>query len=742
MLSSPGWRGVLLAEKDGGFRAHVQDLTARGLRALGYIGPAAIVLYIALSLAAGRHFTLGPGEPGAFAIWDKLVILLMSASLIPLSRIDAAQRAGRWIGMVAGVVAAVASVMDDIGGVGGSASSAWVALFLVVVTVALPLNPKQVILFSVAMILAFLVPVSMSGEPEEWSVTAQFVFLFSVALSLTVVSILLYRSRLDQYRATEHALALSEDLAEKARRIENLERMKSRFFMGITHDIRTPLSLVVGPVNDLIAHHEGTFGDATTSLLHIAHRNARKLSSLVDDLLDLAQIEADQLQLHVRPRDLGRLLDYWVLDLQPLAERQGVTLSLATDGDGGPIVASVDPDRMAQVVQNLVTNAIAHTPRGGHVRVRLGPGGGGFAQIRVEDEGSGIPADILPHVFDRFYRAEIDGGPGYGLGLAIARELTELHDGRIDVESEPGAGSVFTVQVPSADGEPEEWVEAQTSPALPLLPDALAAPAGPQPPDSGLPHVLVVDDNDEMRRYLRFHLDGRYRVTEATRGDEALDRIREDRPDLVLSDVVMPGLDGFGLCRAIRAEHPSSVLPIVLLTARSDTATLMQGSAAGADDVLVKPFDAEALTFRLENLIEGRRMLVRPTLGPTEIEVESSERAFLERVREVVEDHLADSNFGVDWLADEVALSARQLQRRLRASTRLSAAGFIRMLRLGRAAQLLAGGATNVSETAYAVGFRDVDHFTRIFRQTYGVLPSEYARRAASGEPPARAPAP
>jgi signal transduction histidine kinase/AraC-like DNA-binding protein len=569
-------------------------------------------------------------------------------------------------------------------------------------------------------------------------VTAQFVFLFSVALSLTVVSILLYRSRLDQYRATEHALALSEDLAEKARRIENLERMKSRFFMGITHDIRTPLSLVVGPVNDLIAYHEETLGDATASLLHIAHRNARKLTSLVDDLLDLGQLEAEQLQLHVRPGDLGRLLDRWVLDLQPLAERQGVTLSLATEGNGEPIIASVDPDRMAQVVQNLVGNAIAHTPRGGRVAVRLGPGGGGFAQIRVEDEGHGIPPEILPHVFDRFYRPGTDGGPGYGLGLAIARELTELHDGRIEVESEPGRGSVFTVQIPSADGEPEEWVEALTSPALPLVHDQ---PAALHPPDAGLPHVLVVDDNDDMRRYLRSHLDGRYRVSEAKQGDEALALIREETPDCVLSDVVMPGLDGFGLCRAIRTETSFAALPIVLLTARGDRAAYAQAMASGADDCLVKPFDAEALAFRLENLIEFRRRFARPrTIGPTEVEVESSERAFVEHVREVVEDHLADSNFGVDWLADEVALSSRQLQRRLRAATRLSAAGFIRMLRLGRAAQLLAGGAANVSETAYSVGFHDVDHFTRIFRQTFGVLPSDYSKRAASPEPAGPAP--
>ncbi len=739
MAGNLEWRDVLAAERNDGFRRHVGDLTARGMRAIGLLGPLAVALYILLRAVGGREISWVLGRQDAVVVWDKLLIAVLAASLFPLSRAAVARSSGRWLGILAASVAAVLSVVDDLLGSGYSISSAWVALFMVIVAVAMPLNPRQVVALALMMLLALFVPAHIAGMDPAWHLEAQMVFLASMAVSLSAMSMLLYRSRLVQYLATERAVSLSDDLADKAKRIENLERMKSRFFTGIIHDIRTPLSLVLGPITDLLDHHEDDLIEPVAVPLRIARRNAERLRLLVDDLLDLSQLEAGQLHLNRRPRELGRLLDLWILDLQPLAERNGVALALRQPEDPEPVVADVDPDRMEQVVQNLVGNAIGHTPRGGRVEVSLEPVADGRTRIRVSDSGAGISAEHLPHVFDRFYRASRDAArAGHGLGLAIASELTELHDGHLSAASEPGSGSTFTVEIAASADPFEELIEEHARPAA-----ALAAhqppPDRPEPRETtGHPHVLIVDDNEEMRRYLRRHLELQYRVSEAADGEEALECLRSDPPGLVLSDVVMPGLDGIELCRTVRADPATSTLPVVLLTARGDTPTLVAGTTAGADAFLVKPFDADALVAILENLIELRRMLAPPsTVGPTEVLVESADQAFVERVREVVERHLGDSNFGVDWLADEVGMASRTLQRRLRKATRLSAAGFIRMMRLGRAAQLLEAGATNVSETAYTVGFRDVDHFTRIFRQTFGILPSDYARKGQNDVPEA-----
>lgn len=729
MSTNPEWRDVLHAERDSGFRDHIADLTTRGLRTLGFLGPTGVTLYMLLRVVLGADLTTGYGADG-LVIWDKLVIFLITGSLIPLSSARVARKYGRWFAMAAAIILALASVGDDINANDAGFSSAWVSLFLVIAASALPFNPRQVVGLAVSMILVFVVPVDLAGSEIGGRFLQQAVFLISISLCISVISMLLYRSRLIQYRATQSAVTLAD-------RIESLERVKSRFFTGITHDLRTPLSLVLGPVTDVLRHHEETLEDPVAAHLKIAHRNAERLRLLVDDLLDLSQLEAGHLHLNRRPRALGRLLDRWVLDLQPLAEREGVALELIVPDDSGPIVVDVDPDRMVQVVQNLVGNAIAHTPRGGRVDVTVDPIHDGHVRMRVADTGPGIPEEHLENVFDRFFRTSRDAMPtGRGLGLAIAKELTELHGGRIWAEGRSGDGSTFTVELPASADTPEEFVEEQTGPRVPTYIPGQRPASGEQRPADGLPHVLVVDDNDDMRSYLRNHLDDNYRVTEASRGDVALEIIRKDRTDMVISDVVMPGMNGFDLCRAIRADQETERIPVVLVTAQGDQQAELIGLQAGADDFLRKPFDADALVARMENLIEIRRRLAPPSvMGPTEVLVASADEEFVGRVRKVVEEHLADSNFGVDWLADEMNMASRTLQRRLRKATRLSAAGFIRMMRLGRAAQLLEAGATNVSETAYAVGFQDADHFTRIFRQTFGVLPSEYARGKRDGTP-------
>ena len=401
-----------------------------------------------------------------------------------------------------------------------------------------------------------------------------------------------------------------------------------------------------------------------------------------------------------------------------------------------------DADKMEIVVSNLLSNALKFTEAQGKIFVQVSLDET-QAVITVKDTGRGIPEDDLPHVFDRFYQADNSATRRYdgtGIGLSLSKELVEIHGGRIEVESTVGFGSTFTVIVPRTlmpnakepDPNPvdpethfdeESWYEGSN---VELAKDTELSTS-----DSGAPLILIVEDNEDVRAYLRLNLSAHYQIEEAQDGMEGLEKMQENAPDLVISDVMMPRMGGFEFCERIKADKKLNHIPVLLLTARSAEADKLEGLQSGADDYLMKPFNTRELMVRVENLITIRGTLKEKfvgtvLVGPEEIEVPAAEAVFLENVRRVVEDNMHNDAFTVEYLAGEVALSPRQLQRRLRASTKLSASGYIRSMRLKKAAQLLAQEWGNVSEVAHAVGFRSVPHFSKLFKQVYGVLPSQY----------------
>ena len=556
------------------------------------------------------------------------------------------------------------------------------------------------------------------------------------------------RARTEEISRQNRALAAQKDeIAGQADRLRALDREKTRFFTNITHEFRTPLTLMLGPAAQIAAD---TREPATRQQAALVQRNAQRLLHLINQLLDLGRLEAGQQALGVAPGDAVAFVRGLVGAFEPLAGQRGIGYSF--EADLATLAVAFDADKLEKILVNLLSNAFKFTPSAGKVVVGLhwaraaGPGLPGWLALTVRDTGRGIAAAQLPHVFDRFYQADASDTrehEGSGIGLALAQELVALHGGTIALASEPGRGTTATVRLPLQPA-------AEAAPAPPAPTGALAGWAwpAPAPPDAGglaggpepapapdAPLVLLIEDNADVRAYLRTVLAPAYQLLEAEDGAAGLALACAHLPDLVLTDAMMPRLDGYGLCRALKADERTSHIPVVLLTAKADLPSRLQGLGTGADAYLTKPFRREELLAQLRNLVLGRQQLqaaYRRALaealppGPPTLE-----EAFLARVRAAVEAALDDEALDVEALARALALSRTQLHRKLKALTGQAPGDFIRAVRLAHAHALLAGGAATVAEAAYRVGYGNPANFSTSFSRHFGYPPSEARRRAA-----------
>jgi signal transduction histidine kinase/ligand-binding sensor domain-containing protein/DNA-binding response OmpR family regulator len=534
-------------------------------------------------------------------------------------------------------------------------------------------------------------------------------------------------------------------IADQAERLRELDHLKTQFFANVSHELRTPLTLTLGPLRDSLDGRFGPLREELAGQVRLALQNAERLLGLVDQLLDIARLDAGRLKLRPRRGDLAELVRHRVEAFLPLAERREVDLSLEAPPE--PVEADFDEAQLEKVFDNLLVNALKFTPRGGRVRVALDAPAGDAEEVEVsvEDDGPGIPADQLERVFERFYQGgRGESGPGAGIGLALARQLAELHQGSIAVASEPGHGTRFTVRLKRrlgiAGGETEEPPPAAPQTGTPDLDDTRAA-AEPAPSQDRTT-VLVVDDNADIRAYVRRHLEPDYRVIEAGDGIQGLKRARSFLPDLVISDVMMPGLDGNALFRSLREDPELDLVPVILLTAKASAENRIQGLRDGVEDYLVKPFDPRELKARVDNLLASRRRLLErigtPPASPprslrvSEIHVTPADESLLARVQAAVEERLGDPELTVESLAAALGWDRSYLLRKLRTLTGESPSALIRSLRLQRAEQLLRAGAGSVGEIAYSVGFKSVAHFSNAFQERYGERPSAFAARHRS----------
>ena len=557
------------------------------------------------------------------------------------------------------------------------------------------------------------------------------------AYTLLIVALLLGMRRLIQIREGYKTELRAEHLeAEKAR---ELDRLRSGFFTNISHEFRTPLTLILTPLEHFLTDRSP---DSRRPQLQTMYQNANRLLRLINQLLDLSKLESDSLRPDISRQDIMEFVRRVAGSFSAQASKQGITLRVDTEPNTG--AAWFDPDLVEKVLYNLLANALKFTSSGGSIVVRCrlqDADGPAVLLLEVEDTGLGIANEHTTHIFERFY--QVNGQhrakkAGTGIGLALTRELIELHNGQISVESQPGVGTVFVVRLPvHASAFPVSWFSN-------ALPDATLSELTTwsekdtplsatvlSPVTADHPLILIVEDHDDLRQYLAGSFSQRYRVLTATNGREALQRAQNEIPDLVLSDWLMPDMDGVQLCEALKTDERTSHVPVLLLTSRSSTESKVEGLNAGADDYVTKPFNLEVLFSRIGNLIHNRRQLHTKysrvlTVEPTSNLPESAEEKFLRKLTTLIDEHIADPDLAVVRLERELGMSNTQLYRKLKALTGKGGNELIRSVRLQRASQLLQSGGYQVAEVAYAVGFSDPNYFIRAFKKEFGQAPGEW----------------
>ncbi len=553
---------------------------------------------------------------------------------------------------------------------------------------------------------------------------------YGIQIGLLIFSAILFYGLFDKVNA----------IRNEKKRFEELDKLKSRFFANISHEFRTPLTLILDPIRELMEKQDDP---KDKQVLDIAHRNANRLLVLINQLLDLSKLEAGKMELEVQEQNFAALLKGIAMSFESLAESRHIRLKVESTADEIPLF--VDSDKMEKVFYNLLSNAFKFTPEQGEISVLL-TAKDKTVEIQIRDTGIGIPESRLPHIFDRFYQvdsSESRAQEGTGIGLAMVKELIKLHGGNISVESIEGKGSTFQIELLKGKShfEPQQISpKAKSSqsrhnmpPALPkaeaLSPSLISGLPGQENP-AGLPLVLVIEDNKDVREYIRGHLRDSFYVVEAVDGQEGIDKALEQLPDLIISDVMMPHKNGYEVCEILKKEARTSHIPIILLTAKAAQEEKLRGLETGADDYLVKPFDTRELEVRVRNLIELRRQLRQrfsdaPRIEPQAAGTNAVDKAFLEKIVNTIHNHLTDSQLSVESLAEAVGMSRVHLNRKLKALTDYSANKFIQAYRLEQALLLLQQGAGNVSEIAFQTGFGSTAYFVKCFREKYGKTPGE-----------------
>lgn len=488
----------------------------------------------------------------------------------------------------------------------------------------------------------------------------------------------------------------------ESKRLQELHEWKNNFYINIAHEFRTPLTVISGITNEIKGHEKEKA---------LIQRNSQRLLKMVNQILSLRKLESKHMELQSSPGDIARFLSYLSYSFQSLAHRKHLRLTYYADPESIPM--AFDKEKMQQIVANLISNAIQFTPEYGKVEVGLSLlDNGRQIQLKVRDSGVGIPADHLDHIFDRFHQAEnqeVRTGGGSGIGLALVKELVNLMKGSIEVKSEAGQGTTFIMLLPRIAAKlPEENTPYATNKKTRTTKER--------------GYILLLEDDLDVASYLQSILQDQYRIDLAHNGREGLERAFREVPDIVISDVMMPEMDGFAFCTALKKDERTSHIPVIFLTAKATQEERLQGLKTGADAYLTKPFDKEELLIRLEKLLELRKEM---QLHFRKKDVPDYQDPFLRKLQQVVEENLDDENFGTLQLCRAMAMSRTQLHRKIKALLDIPTARFIQLTRLHHARQLILTTDKSIGEISYEAGFKDPSYFTKLYVAEFEEKPSD-----------------
>lgn len=534
-----------------------------------------------------------------------------------------------------------------------------------------------------------------------------------------------------------------EQQRQMTKHIEELTHTQLQFFTNISHELRTPLTLIAGPTEQLL--EDKTVQGTHRRMLQMVERNTKILIQLVSEILDFRKVQNNKAVLKLNRFNLGETLRLWADDFGAVTSRKGIKVQVDAPADAAQATIIADRDKLARVFFNLMSNAVKYTPKDGTITITLRHNEGEFFFTMNNDSVKTISKDDLPHIFERFYQSKGSIG-GTGIGLALVKANVDLHHGSISATSTQEEGTTFSITLPDTqegydpDADKDNNKDNSTKAEQGYVDDSYA-PANVEAAekaeritnaedfDADRPLVLIIDDNNGMRAYLRSILQDHYNVSEAVNGQQGLERARREVPKLVVCDVMMPVMDGLEFTRRLKADTATSHIPVILLTARSLSEQREEGYGTGADSYLTKPFTGSLLLARIDNLIHSRTLLRSLFSGNSKEEEKEEEmlgaqdQTFVTRLREVIRDNMGDSDFSVERIGEEIGLSRVQLYRKVKALTGQTPVELLRKARLERSRRLIEKTEKSVSEIAYEVGFTSPSYFNKCFKDEFGISP-------------------
>lgn len=567
--------------------------------------------------------------------------------------------------------------------------------------------------------------------PWYRSNASYFIYLLVITCAIVIIS----RVRSKQLRAENKQLEKlvnerTEEVARKNQKLEELNQLKSKFFANISHELRTPLTLINGQLETIQREKRST---NINKQVENSLRNAAQLGNIIEDLLDLSKLELGQSMIDPKPTSIKKVVKRITLSFQSLADSKGISLEYS-DKSKESIYVNLDIRQFEKVINNLLYNALKFTSKSGKVGIRVKDNASSIF-IEVYDTGEGIESNELPYIFDRFYQAknQVAKESGSGLGLAISKEIIELHRGKIEVKSTLNIGTTFIIELPRLIGdfenEEEEIDEDNLSLEQFLEQHILKG-------NLDKPNVLLVEDNEEMQDYLKSILNANFHLTQVKNGQEALDCLKTNKVDLIISDVMMPVMTGFELLEKLKESLSYQHIPVILLTARSSQEDRMEGLRFGVDDYITKPFDRDELLIRSVNLVKNlkSRITIAKEMpeeeSSTDLQISTEDEKMIKTAEQYIESRISESSLSVSEVASSVAMSERQFYRKIGKITGMTPAHFMMEIRLHYAHKLLLGGQMiKISQVASEIGINSPSYFSKLFYERFGKKVSRYLNK-------------